>query len=149
MTTLQLDTKAYGRITVTEKQKIYFKEGLYGFEHINTYYLLDIDEGPFYWLQSEGHKEIAFVILDPYSFKPDYELKIKESDYASIGIKLNENKEDLLHFVIVTIPEDPQNITANLLGPIIINKNKRLGRQALSLREDYSTKHYILEELKQ
>ena len=38
-------------------------------------------------------------------------------------------------------------MTANLLGPIIINIKDKIGKQALALNEEYSTRHDILDEL--
>lgn len=51
-------------------------------------------------------------------------------------------------FAIVTIPTNPSDMTANLQGPIIVNPDKRLGRQAISLSDRYSVRHKILEEMK-
>jgi flagellar assembly factor FliW len=58
---------------------------------------------------------------------------------------MDRAEEFLSVFAIVTITED--SMTANLLGPIIINNQDRKGKQALALNQDYSTKHDILEEL--
>jgi len=149
-TTLEIDTKPFGKIKVTERQKIYFPEGLYGFESLHDFYLLDYQEGPFFWLQSSAARDVAFVIIDPVMFKADYKLVVRMEDYHAIELNSDEDiKQDLMHFAIVTIPENPKKMTANLLGPVIINAKRRIGKQALSLMEDYHTKHVIIEELEQ
>jgi flagellar assembly factor FliW len=56
--------------------------------------------------------------------------------------------ESLLVFAIVTIPENPSLMTANLQGPIIINPEKKLGRQAISMNDRYHVRHRILDEMK-
>ncbi len=55
---------------------------------------------------------------------------------------------ELLVLSIVTIPEDPSGMTANLQGPVIINTAKRIGRQAISLNDRHHVRHRILDEIK-
>jgi flagellar assembly factor FliW len=67
------------------------------------------------------------------------------NDIEAVGA---QGAENLLVFAIVTIPSNPSEMTANLQGPVIINPEKRLGRQAISLSDRYSVKHRILDEMK-
>lgn len=143
----RINTKPFGEIEVDESQMITFPDGLFGFENYKNYFLLEAENSPFLWLQSADEPSLAFILIDPFLFKPDYELKISEEDYLSIEIK--DKEKELLHFVIVTVPPDhPEKMTANLQGPIIININKKLGKQAISLKEDYTVRCPILEEMK-
>jgi flagellar assembly factor FliW len=141
---MKIKTKPYGEIEVHEKQKIHFPEGLFGFEEIKDYFLLDSKESPFYWLQAAEHPELAFVLIDPRIFKSDYTLSIRDDDYRAIEAQ----KSDVVDFAIVTVPEDPEKISANLMGPIIINRKSRKAKQAISENDEYSVKHYIMEEMK-
>jgi flagellar assembly factor FliW len=142
---MKLKTKPYGEIEVNEQQKVSFPEGIIGFEDIHDYYLLDSKEGPFYWLQADGFPELAFLLIDPRLFKEDYELSVKESDLKFMKL---ESKKDLLDFAIITVPEDPAKISANLMGPIIINRKTRVAKQVISKNDEYSIKHYLLEEMR-
>ncbi len=142
---MKIKTKPYGEIEVSEKQRIYFPEGIIGFEEIQYYYLIDSREGPFYWLQAEDNPDLAFLLVNPRIFMNDYSLMVSEKELESIGIK---NKEDILDFAIVTVPKDPSKISANLMGPIIINKRTRVAKQVISENDNYGVKHYILEEMK-
>jgi len=146
---LNIDTKPYGLISVTEEQKVTFVTGLYGLEDLKEYYILDYNESPFFWLQSADAREVAFVIIDPCYFMKDYKLEIDRQDFLEIGLDPATFKNsDLMHFAIVTIPpQDPSSMTANLLGPIIINARTKMAKQALSLNPEYTTKHYIISEL--
>jgi flagellar assembly factor FliW len=83
-------------------------------------------------------------MLNPYDLRPDYVLDVADEDLEAIEY---EQEEDILVFAIVTIPDDESKISANLQGPIIINRVKQLGRQAISLDQKWKTKHLILEEL--
>ncbi len=143
---MRVNTKPYGIIDVDERQKIHFPFGILGFETMKEYLLLDATQQPFYWLQSLDVPEIAFVLISPEIFRPDYDPGVSKADLNEIG--LDENAaENTLIFAIVTIPEDFNKMTANLQGPIIINKEKKTGRQFISSNPDWKIRHMVLEEL--
>jgi flagellar assembly factor FliW len=52
--------------------------------------------------------------------------------------------EDILLYVIVTIRENPLESTANLVGPIVINRTRRIGKQIIIDDERYTTQEPIL-----
>ena len=141
---MRVKTKAFGEIEVSEKQRLNFKNGIFGFEDIQNYVLLDGDAGsPFYWLQSEEVSEIAFLVIDPKMIISDYKLEIDKEDIKDLGI---EKEEDVLLFTIITIYDDPEKSTANLLGPLVINRIKHIGKQVISLNDTYSVRHPLLEK---
>ncbi|MEA1911776.1 MAG: flagellar assembly protein FliW, partial [Spirochaetota bacterium] len=142
---MQILTKPYGRIEVDERQKIYFPNGLLGFENLKDYLLMDALQQPFYWLQSLDVPELAFVMINPGIFRQNYLPEVSISELEEIGLKVAESEGSLV-FAIVTIPEEHSKMTANLQGPIIINREKKIGRQCISTNNDYKTQHYVLEE---
>jgi flagellar assembly factor FliW len=141
---MRVNTKAYGPIDVDERQRIHFPTGILGFENLQDYVLLDAAQPPFYWLQSMDVVEIAFVLINPRIFRPEYTLEVDPSELEALGITA---EEQILDFVIVTVPEDPMEMTANLQGPIIINKVTRTGRQSISVNPRWQVRHPILKEL--
>ncbi len=141
---MEVETKAYGRIEVDERQRITFPKGLYGFEPYVDWILLDARQRPFYWLQSKDDARIAFVLINPYLFRHDYVLNIPEDDLVEIG---TPEESDILVFSIVTIPENYAEITANLQGPLVINRKQRIGKQCISLDPRWETKHPIVREM--
>jgi len=141
---IKVDTKPYGSINIDERQKIFFPYGILGFESLKDYVLLDAQQQPFYWLQSLDVVEIAFVLINPRIFRPDYKLEVEKEELSEIGIKSEDN---IIDFAIVTIPENSSDMTANLQGPIIINKKTRVGRQSISLNPEWHVRHKILDEL--
>lgn len=141
---MRINTKPYGQIDVHEKQKIFFPYGILGFEHLKYYVLFDARQHPFYWLQSLDVVEVAFVLINPRLFRPDYTLEVDKKDLKEIGL---ESLEDILDFAIVTIPENTSKMTANLQGPIIINRKTRIGRQSISLNLKWKVRHMIMDEL--
>jgi flagellar assembly factor FliW len=141
---LKIATKAYGLIDVDDRQKITFPQGLFGFEKLKDYLLLDAERQPFYWLQSMDEEDVAFVLVNPFLFRPDYEVNISNEELDGIGIR---SPEKALIFSIVTIPQDGSPMTANLQGPIVINRDSRMGKQAILTDDRWKTKHDIMAEL--
>lgn len=141
---MTIQTKAYGSIEIDERQVIAFPGGLFGFEDLQKYALIDAHKQPFYWLQSLERVEVAFVLLNPLVFRPDYTLDAGAEDLAALDY---ETPDDLLVFCIVTIPEDDRFMTANLQGPIAINRKNQVGRQVISTNQKWGVRHNIREEL--
>jgi flagellar assembly factor FliW len=142
---MKVDTKAFGMIEVDDRQKINISEGLYGFEDYIEYVLLDAEQQPFYWLQSVKDRDIAFILINPFLFRPDYEVNIPNEDLKDIGLT---SPEKALIFTIVTIPPDGSAMTANLQGPIIINRENMTGKQGILSDVRWNTRHDIAAELK-
>jgi flagellar assembly factor FliW len=139
---MKVKTKAFGEIEVSEKQLLFFKEGLFGFEDIHKFVMLDTESGsPFYWLQALDITEIAFLVIEPKMVLPTYKLEVDPKDISELEIK---NDEDLLVLSIVTIYDSPQNITVNLLGPLVLNRMKHIGKQIISNNDKYSVRHPLL-----
>jgi flagellar assembly factor FliW len=139
-----INTKAYGNVDIDERQILTFPGGLIGFGQFKKYALLDAAQQPFYWLQSMEVMEIAFVLINPLVFRPDYKPDVPEEDREELDL---ESLEDLLVFSIVTIPENQNRMTANLQGPLLINRKNRIGRQSISLNPAWGLKHVIMDEL--
>jgi flagellar assembly factor FliW len=139
---MKVQTKDRGLVEADELQKVYFPEGLFGFESLPNYILLDAEQQPFYWLQSLDESDLAFIIMNPFLFRPDFEIDADDSELAEIGIK---NPKEALVFCIVTIPETGP-ITANLQGPLVINKSTRQARQIILSDPRWQTKHDVVAE---
>lgn len=144
---IKVNTKPFGEIEINELQIIDFPEGILGFDFIKKFIIMDAEEegSPFKWMQAFNEKDLAFVIIRPLDFMEEYELVISQNDLDTVK---SDSIDELLTFAIVTIPENPRNMTANLQGPIIINPIKRIGKQAISLSDRYTVRHNILDEMK-
>jgi flagellar assembly factor FliW len=144
---ITIKTRPFGEIGINEQQIIEFPEGILGFDDVRKFVLLDAQDenSPLKWLQAYDEPDLAFVVIRPIDFMREYELVVSMNDLEAVGA---ETAENLIVFTIVTIPSNPSEMTANLQGPIIINPEKRLGRQAISLSDRYGVRHKILEEMK-
>ena len=144
---MRIRTKPFGEHEIDERQVIEFPEGIFGFDFVRSFVLMDTDDtgSPFKWLQAMEEPELAFVVIDPMSFMDQYILSIPSADLEAVGAS---KAEELLVFVIVTIPRNPSDMTANLQGPVIINPRTRKGRQVISQSDRYGVRHRILDEIK-
>jgi flagellar assembly factor FliW len=145
---MKIKTKPYGEVEIAENKIIYFEEGLIGFENVKKYVLLDTEDkdSPFKWLQAVERPDLAFVIIPPTLFKFDYKLEVRKDDLERIGLS---DPSKAVVFAIVVIPHDnPENMTANLLGPVVINPEKMIGKQMISTNPECKVRHYVLEEMK-
>jgi flagellar assembly factor FliW len=121
---------------------IAFKSGIPGFENNRAFVLVQIPEYlPFEWLICTDGSPLRFAVINPLQFVRDYAPNMQKEQLEDLQI---EKPEDVLLYVIVTIKDNPADSTANLVGPIIINKTKRLGKQVIIEDDRYSTQEKIL-----
>ena len=121
---------------------ITFPSGIPGFEKNKAFVLVRVPEYvPFEWLVCIDGSRVRFAIINPLLFRPDYTPAMTKSHLEDLGI---EKPEDILLYAIVTISENPIQSTANLVGPVIINKSKRVGKQVIIDDERYGTQEPIL-----
>ena len=143
---IKVNTTRFGEIEVKEKDIIVLPAGLIGFPELKKYVLLDHDkESPFKWLQSLDDGAIAFVLINPLLFKPDYTVEVTEAEVSDLDIK---DEKDAIISVIITMPSNPQNMTANLKAPLVFNLKNRKGKQVILNNSEYTTRHNIMEEVK-
>jgi len=141
---MRVKTKAYGEIDADERQLVSFPAGLLGFEQFKDYILLDARQKPFFYLQSIDVPDLAFILIDPFLFRPDYSCDVDDGSLEEIGVA---KPEEVLVFAIVTVPGEGGAVTANLMGPLIINKANRLGMQTVLGDSRWKVKHDIMAEL--
>lgn len=127
--------------TELETVKFEFPQGLFGFESYTKFSLIEAEYKPFYWLQSEEDKTLSFLVVDPFIFFDDYELDIDDNSLKSIGVT---SPSDVVVMTIITIPGNNGKITANLQGPLIINKTNNLGMQFVLSDPKWTTKHELV-----
>ncbi|MFI2130124.1 flagellar assembly protein FliW [Lysinibacillus fusiformis] len=124
-----IDTKFLGKTEIKEEDILTFEQGLLGLKDVTRFVLQPIDEDlPLAILQSVENKEIGFVIAYPFAFKEDYSFDLSEEDYEQLQI---EKIEDVLTYTIVTMKETFKESTMNLLAPLVINMEKKFGKQVV------------------
>lgn len=124
-----ISTTRFGELQVNENDVLAFNDGILGFEDLKNFIVVDPgDSTLILWLQSIDKGEIAFPIIEPKIFKPDYVAKLLPIDMDSVDLEsVNEAKV----YTILTIPQDLTKMSANLKAPIVINNKKNLAKQVV------------------
>ena len=122
-------TARFGELTVDEDEIVAFADGLLGFVRFQRMIVVPVnDDGLFWWLQSADDPDLAFLSVVPWAFFPDYELALSEDAQQRLSLG---TVDDAVVYCLVTIHDDPRRFTANLLGPVVVNRQLRLGRQVV------------------
>jgi len=108
-----------------------FPEGLIGFRAARRFVLLDSgrSRSPFRRLVSLDVPELTFVVCDPGRFWPGYEIELPAAD------------DERVVLVIVTVPGNARELTANLMAPLVVNMRTVTGRQVVLDTGRFSTRH--------
>lgn len=139
---MKIKSARLGELDIDEAKIITFPEGIIGFPDYKRYVELDfIEDSPLTLLQAVDEPTLGFIIIDPLLFIPDYKVDLSQEDMKCLNAGA---LEDLTVRSIVTIPEDPYEMTANLQGPIVINMITKLAKQIVNNDQQYTTKHKIL-----
>jgi flagellar assembly factor FliW len=139
-------TSRFGEIQVDEGAIVSMPDGMLGFGDVKKYVLIQHQDGsPFLWYQSVDEPNLAFLVLDPFTFFPDYQVLLSQDD---LGVLQCTSLGELSVFVVVVVPDNPEHMTANLRGPIVINAEKRISRQIVLTDERYSPHQPIIQEIK-
>lgn len=144
---MKLFTTRFGELDINKEEIINFPEGLLGFEDMKKYIIFAMEEGnPLMWMQSTEEPSLAFIIIRPFEFNTAYSLEIADKDVEFLEIKAPDETDI---FAIVVVPEEPSNMTANLQGPLVINRKKNIAKQIISTNPKHKIKHYILKEMEE
>jgi flagellar assembly factor FliW len=139
--TINLATEKFGEICVERENIITFKDGIVGFEELNQFVVVNIEEcRPFEWLISIENPSVAFPIINPAPFFSDYNPIKSLEDISPLDKKDVKNIET---FCVVTLGDKPENVTVNLKGPILVNMKNKTGKQFI-LTEDFYNLHHPL-----
>lgn len=140
---MKIRTTRFGELDVAEEALFTFPMGLLGFARLKRFVVLDHrDDSPFKWLQSAEDPDVAFIITDPLFFKRDYHIAVRRQELAVIEPGA---EEDLVVSVIMTIPADPRQMSANLLAPLIFNMANRRAMQYVLTDQRYPVKYCVMQ----
>jgi flagellar assembly factor FliW len=143
---VKVKTTRFGELEVNANDVITFSEGLLGFENIKKYFVVDPgDSTLILWLQSTDDEKVAFPIIEPKIFKPDYIAKLLPADLN--GLEL-ESLQAAKLYCVLTIPANVTEMSANLKAPIVVNSAKKVGKQIVLQDSKLSVKHEMYRELK-
>lgn len=125
---------------------VHFAGGLVGcadWEHFDI--VTDAELSPLYLINCQDDPSIGFIGADPTAFKPDFCLQLSPEDEEQLGYP---EFSDLLVLAIITpasslgsAAEPTTSATINLLGPLVINLKRGIGRQVI--QSEYTAHHSV------
>ncbi len=138
---MELKTKLFGQIKVDTARVIEMQRPILGFERLRRYVLLIREEKtPFGWLQSVEDAAVAFVVVNPFVVKGDYQPVLSDEVQGILGI---EKTDDVALLSIVTIRSEPLEVSVNLRAPIAINVRNMTALQTVLEDEAYPVRYLI------
>ena len=133
-------TKYFGELEYTEEEIITFPKGLYGFEDENSFLLLPFSkDNTLFSLQSLKTPSLSFVLVDPFSVKPDYAPVLQVGELKELGV---EDSRELFVYALCAVKEPVGNSTLNLCCPVVINDNRR-AMQVILEDSPYGMRHLL------
>ncbi len=144
----KVNTVRFGAIEIDESKVVRFEQGIPAFEDEHEFLIIPYDEAsPYVFLQSLSTPDLAFLMTMPFIFFPEYEFEVDDDSLARLGIK---GQDELLIYVLLTLPGGRvQEMTANLMAPVIINTTNMQARQIVLDKSRYNTKHRLFPEKKE
>ncbi|SFL89115.1 flagellar assembly factor FliW [Paenibacillus sp. 1_12] len=136
---MKINTLYFGELEYSKQEMFHFSNGLPGLEEHRDFLLIPMEEGvPFSYLQSLDEGSLSILVTNPFDYFHDYDFSMNEGTQFELQI---EQPEDIEVWSAVTVTEDLNEVTVNLLAPIIVNSKKKLGRQIILHDSGYTTKH--------
>jgi flagellar assembly factor FliW len=126
--------------------EILLPQGIIGFADFRRAELLYLpDHLPFLWMKLCGPQDgIHFIVIEPGGIVPGYEPEIFDED--ALQLDLRTSAEAMILNIVTLKRHDPVEATANLIGPIVVNRRTRVGRQVvISNYSRYDAHHALVE----
>ncbi|MEM7784303.1 MAG: flagellar assembly protein FliW, partial [Planctomycetota bacterium] len=90
--------------------------------------LADSDNSAVAWLQSMQHADIALPVVSPRRFVEDYQVRLEPSDVDILQLTSVDQA-----YVLGVVSRDEQTLTLNLRAPLVINLDRRIGCQVVTV----------------
>ena len=142
---MELDTKYFGRISYAPEDVLDFPNGLFGFESEKRFLLLPFSgsQGNMLCLQSVAAAAPAFILMNPFSLKPDYAPMLSPEELKLMGVS---HSCELCYYVMCVAREPVGKSTVNLRCPVVINPELHRAAQVILDTDAYHMRH-CLDEL--
>ena len=119
----------FGQFEVPEDQLIHFPLAIPGFPEAKAFVLVEHRAGSmFRWLHAAEIPDLAFLVIDPVAFIPDYPVAQVRNAVAFCDL---EEDEEIAVLAICSVPAMPEEPTANFVAPIGIGLRSRRGAQII------------------
>ncbi|MBI5014493.1 MAG: flagellar assembly protein FliW [Deltaproteobacteria bacterium] len=130
-----IETRVFGAVEIDDAKLVRFVGPMLGFEGAERYALMDPNpEGPFKALQLVDDPDRCFLVADPSLFFPDYHVQLDAAQVSDLGL---DDPAEAAVLVVVTARDGGARLTANLLGPLVVNAQTFRGKQVVLTGTSY------------
>jgi len=131
----------FGEFTYTQNDVFTFPWGLPGFPNLHRWIALNLEsQSTYIWLQSLDDVAVALPTIDPWMVFENYDPKLPAYAVAALEIA---DASDFAMLCVVVATADAQEMTMNLMAPIVVNLRARRGRQIMLENSSYSVREPI------
>lgn len=132
-----------------EKLLLHLPFGLIGLRHLSVFELEPSGEGvPFQILRAvvaEGESPMEFVVIAPSHLLDGYKILLRDEDVESLQIQ--EPSAAMVLNIVAIHSHEPQHVTVNLVGPIVVNRHTLIGQQVIiENSSDFSIEHVLVDQ---
>ena len=124
---IEVDTTRFGAVGIEADDILLFPSGLPGLDDLHHWILLaDAENDALAWLQCISRPDIALAVVSPRRFVADYQVRVARSELTPLQLDADSEAH-----VVVVVGKNELSLTLNLKAPLIINLQRRLGRQVI------------------
>jgi flagellar assembly factor FliW len=136
-----VNTQSFGELKIDPEDIYDFANGIPGFEEHQRFIIIQPDpDMQFCYIQSVEESKLAFLVCNPFLFYVNYDFQLTETNQQELNI---EAEEDVAVWSVVTVDRSSNEITLNLLAPIVVNIRSKRGKQIILHESNYQIKHNL------
>lgn len=134
-------TTRFGQIEIEPEDILRFPDGLFGLADYQHWVLLhDGENEALGWLQSTSRPDLAFAVVSPRRFVPNYQLRMSRRELERLAAVDTKS----VHLLAI-VGKNERGMTLNLKAPLVIHLPQRLGRQVVN-NADESVQYQVPSE---
>lgn len=121
-------TTRFGPIVVSREDVVTFPEGLVGLADCREWvFVADPENESVAWMQSVDREEIALAVVSPRRFLPDFQMRVARPELEPLALEDVRKAQ-----VLAIVGRSEGSMTLNLKAPVVVNLDRRLGRQVIT-----------------
>lgn len=138
-----IPTLQFGSVDIEEEKIISMPKGMPGFPGKERFILLSHEEiDPILSFQCVDDPDLAFALMDPFLFMGDYTVAL-DAAVRDMAWAVEKPEELFLYTIINASSDRPEEITANLAGPLLVHTGVNEAVQLVVTDDRYPHKHPI------
>lgn len=128
---MQIHTTRFGLVEIDVADILLFPQGVIALDDCRHWVLLgDESNESLGWLQSVTRGEIALAVVSPRRFVPEYQVHVTRGQLATLELSQFDSA-----YVLSIVSRSDGELTLNLKAPLLVNLDRRLGRQVITTDE--------------